>query len=151
MLIGCYRFNLALYLPPKLRLTFLLTNITNLNILITVDLQLLELFGHFSVSTQYSAQYQNLQTEGLQATLKSTSYYSKVHDVIEVTGPAGERLKISFQRTIRVPDYDGDSELPPGMGAFPLYDVADYKGKLHNAMSVKGGLYFPMYCEYLFF
>ena len=94
---------------------------------------------------------QNIQTEGLQATLKSTSYHSKVHDVIEVTGPAGEKLKVSFQRTIRVPDYDGDSELPPGMGAFPLYNVADYKGTLHNAMSVKGGFYFLMYCEYLFF
>ena len=103
---------------------------------------------------------QNVQTEGLQATFKLTSYHSKVHDVIEVnkvqnvievTGPAGEKLKISFQRTIRVPDYDGDSELPPGMGAFPLYDVADYKAKLPNAMSVKEGLFFPMYSEYLFF
>ena len=76
---------------------------------------------------------------------------NEVQNVIEVTGPVGEKLKISFQRTIRVPDYDGDSELPPGMGAFPLYDVADYKIKLPNAMSVKEGLFFPMYREYLFF
>lgn len=54
----------------------------------------------------------------LQATLQASSSYRKAKDVIEVAGPLGEKLNISFQRTIRVPDGKGDSELPPGMGSF---------------------------------
>ncbi len=81
----------------------------------------------------------------LQATLKQSSYFRNVKDVIEVKGKTHEKLKISFQRTIRVPDGEGDSELPPGMGTFPLYSVTNFKRKLPDAMAAKGGLFFPMY------
>lgn len=85
---------------------------------------------------------------GLQATLKDSSPYRKAKDVIEVIGDSSEKLQVSFQRTVRVPDGKGDSELPPGMGSFPLYSVANYKDKLPNAMATKGGLFFPMYRKY---
>ena len=88
---------------------------------------------------------QAANTPGLDCTLTKSSRYRKCKDVIEVTGASGEHLSISFQRTIRVPDGDGDSELPPSMGTFPLYSVASYKDKLPAPMALKGGLFFPMY------
>ena len=79
--------------------------------------------------------------------MKESSVHRKAKDIIEVKGPPGEVLKISFQRTIRVPDGKGVSELPPSMGAFPLYSVANFEEKLPTAQPVKGGLFLPMYCE----
>jgi hypothetical protein len=54
-------------------------------------------------------------------------------------------LHISFRRTVRVPDNDQTSKLPPDLGAFPLKAVSDYKNKMCNSMAAKGGLFFPMY------
>lgn len=85
----------------------------------------------------------------LECSLQSSSSLRKSKDVIQVKGPSGETLEISFQRTIRVPDGKGDSELPPSMGSFPLYSVAQYKNKLPKTMALKGGLFLPMYREYL--
>jgi hypothetical protein len=59
-----------------------------------------------------------------------------------------ERLKISFRRTVRVPDTSATSFLPPDLGAFPLYKVQDYDNKLPQTMVSKGGLFMPMYREY---
>jgi hypothetical protein len=65
---------------------------------------------------------------------------------IEVEAPddAGH-LEISFQRTIRVSDNANVSNLPPDLGDFPLYSVADYTDKLPADVSAKGGFFFPMY------
>jgi hypothetical protein len=82
---------------------------------------------------------------GLQAKLATSSECRNLNDVIEVKGPSCELLKISFQRTLRVPDGKRESELPPSMGTFPLYSVAEYKDNLPNSVAVKGGLFFPMY------
>ena len=90
-------------------------------------------------------QSSTVKNGGLQANLATSSKSRNLNDVIEVKGPSGELLKISFQRTIRVPDGKGDSELPPSMGTFPLYSVAGYEGNLPNSVAVKGGLFFPMY------
>ena len=88
---------------------------------------------------------QNTDTLGLDCTLKASSDFRKAKDVVQVTGRSSEKLRISFQRTIRVPDGKGDSELPPGMGTFPLYSVESYKEKLPASMANKGGLFLPMY------
>lgn len=82
---------------------------------------------------------------GLNCTLTKSSCYVKSKDAIEITGTSGETLKISFQRTVRVPDGDGESELPPSMGTFPLYSTTNYEDKLPLAMALKGGLFMPMY------
>lgn len=72
----------------------------------------------------------------------------RVKDTIEVKSPAGGILRITFQRTIRVPDNShGSSELPPSMGTLPLYSVANHKDSLPQQMAVKGGLFLPMYRE----
>ncbi|KAF2128768.1 integral membrane protein [Dothidotthia symphoricarpi CBS 119687] len=54
-------------------------------------------------------------------------------------------LKISFQRTIRVPDNNQTSFLPPNLGAFPIKPVSQHVNKLPAAMSAKGGVFFPMH------
>ena len=54
-------------------------------------------------------------------------------------------LKISFRRTIRVPDNHQASELPPDLGAFPLKSVNKHMGKMCASMAAKGGLFFPMH------
>ena len=56
-------------------------------------------------------------------------------------------LRISFRRTIRVPTQTVDgrlSQLPPGLGSFPLYNVAEFPN-LPRRMIEKGGAFMPMY------
>jgi hypothetical protein len=60
-------------------------------------------------------------------------------------------LVVTFQRTIRVPDNQQTSKLPPSLGAFPLKAVSGYADKPTSAMSAKGGLFFPMYRTYQLF
>ena len=54
-------------------------------------------------------------------------------------------LRISFRRTIRVPDNDQTSLLPPDLGAYPLLSVQKYSKEIPVEMATKGGLFFPMY------
>ena len=54
-------------------------------------------------------------------------------------------LTISFRRTIRVPDNEKVSELPPDLGKFPLYRVGDYADNMPVTMAKKGGVFLPMY------
>ncbi|PVH79786.1 hypothetical protein DL98DRAFT_588999 [Cadophora sp. DSE1049] len=54
-------------------------------------------------------------------------------------------MSISFQRTIRVPDDDTTYDLPPGLGTFPLYNVAHYKQTLPEAMMLKGRCFMPVH------
>jgi len=81
---------------------------------------------------------QTLPATSLQCDLVAGSMNSKVKDAIEVKGPSGESLKITFQRTIRVPDNSHHSDLPPGMGKLPLYSVADHKNNMPADMALKG-------------
>jgi hypothetical protein len=54
-------------------------------------------------------------------------------------------LRITFRRTIRVPDNHESSDLPPDMGKFPLYKVDKYADRLPISMTQKGGIFLPMY------
>ena len=63
------------------------------------------------------------------------------HDTIVVNGD----LRISFRRTIRVPDNDQISFLPPDLGAYPLESVRKHIDKLPAELAAKGGVFFPMY------
>jgi len=54
-------------------------------------------------------------------------------------------LDISFRRTVRVPDNQQISKLPPDLGKFPLFQVKDYASKMPAEMAAKGGLFMPMY------
>ena len=80
--------------------------------------------------------------------LTHSNHYVKQYDAVEISTPNWEEtLQISFQRTIRVPDGDGSSQLPPSMGTFPLFSVKKYEDKLPTAMALKGGAFLPMYRE----
>jgi hypothetical protein len=56
-----------------------------------------------------------------------------------------EDLKISFHRTLRVPDNHDKSKLPPSLGRFPLYETRHYAQSLPPQMARKRGVFLPMY------
>ncbi len=64
---------------------------------------------------------------------------------IQVTYGEYEDLKISMRRTIRVPDTGSSYDLPPDCGAFPLYSINDFKHRLPENMTAKGGIFVPIY------
>ena len=53
--------------------------------------------------------------------------------------------RISFQRTLRIPDDNRDYSLPPGLGEFPLNLVDDYGDSVPGAWNTRGGVFLPMY------
>ncbi|ASV73260.1 putative integral membrane protein [Thermogutta terrifontis] len=55
------------------------------------------------------------------------------------------RLRISFQRTLRIPDDNNDYPLPPGLGRFPLRHVDDFADRVPRRWLEHGGVMFPMY------
>jgi len=55
------------------------------------------------------------------------------------------RLTVTFQRTLRIPDDDRHYPLPPGLGAFPLRHIDDYRGRLPKAWVERGGVLMPMH------
>lgn len=53
---------------------------------------------------------------------------------------------IRFVRTLRIPDQRGQvSRLPPGLGSFPLREIASLKDKLSPEIVARGGIALPMY------
>ena len=56
-----------------------------------------------------------------------------------------KRLRISFHRTVRVPDDNEQHALPPSLGRFPLFNVEAFKTSLPQDMVEKGGMFLPMY------
>lgn len=57
-------------------------------------------------------------------------------------------IEISFKRTIRVPDNHDKFELPPDLGSFPLFPVAEFTPTMPAEMTAKGGVFFPMHRKY---
>jgi len=53
--------------------------------------------------------------------------------------------RISFQRTLRIPDDNRDYPLPPGLGPFPIEHVDDFAARLPKAWRLHGGVFIPMY------
>lgn len=86
------------------------------------------------------------------------SFYNKVYCTEELASNLGTgqvtsdelcidngKLSINFQRTIRVPDDGQTHRLPPGLGKFPIYNVANYARNLPLDTVQKGGVFIPMY------
>jgi hypothetical protein len=57
----------------------------------------------------------------------------------------GERLSVSFQRTLRIPDDGQTYPLPPGLGAFPVRRVADFADSVPETWRAEGGFFISMY------
>ncbi len=56
----------------------------------------------------------------------------------------GERFRITFQRTLRIP-HDGRAyALPPGLGRLPILPVADYADRVPALWREQGGAFIPM-------
>jgi hypothetical protein len=60
-------------------------------------------------------------------------------------GKLKDAATISFERTLRVPDNQVVNNLPPSLGQFPLFSVADHKNRMPAEMAAKGGIFLPMY------
>lgn len=78
--------------------------------------------------------------------LSSNINYKECRDVIAIDD---DGLVISFHRTVRVPETEKMSAALPDLGRFPLYAVDEFKDKLPDHISEKGGLFFPMHGECL--
>jgi hypothetical protein len=55
------------------------------------------------------------------------------------------RLAVTFQRTLRIPDDDRQYPLPPGLGAFPLRHMDDYRRRIPKAWMERRGALMPMH------
>lgn len=70
------------------------------------------------------------------------------HDALEISFPElhrDARLRIDFQRTLRLPDDGREYPLPAGLGRFPLRHVDDFTARLPEAWRRHGGVLLPMY------
>jgi hypothetical protein len=63
------------------------------------------------------------------------------HDAIQI----GPHFRVSFQRTLRIPDDGSLYPLPPGLGRFPVFRVADYAATVPAGWRRVGGVFIPMY------
>ncbi|NTU52282.1 MAG: hypothetical protein HGA97_00985 [Chlorobiaceae bacterium] len=54
-------------------------------------------------------------------------------------------LRVSFRRTLRIPDDGKDYPLPPGLGNFPMRLVDDFSGNVPKPWMRDGGVMLPMY------
>lgn len=54
-------------------------------------------------------------------------------------------VRISFQRTLRIPDNGEAYPLPPGLGRFPLRHVDDHADRVPPDWVERGGVMLPMY------
>lgn len=69
-------------------------------------------------------------------------------DVLHIRCPdvhEDAHCRVSFQRTLRLPDDGRDYPLPPGLGKFPLAHVDDYADRVPADWSSHGGVFLPMY------
>ncbi len=55
------------------------------------------------------------------------------------------RLRISFQRTLRIPDDGRSYPLPPSIGAFPVRHVDDFAARVSPQWLERGGVMLPMF------
>ena len=57
----------------------------------------------------------------------------------------GPHAGVSFHRTLRIPDDGREYPLPPGLGALPIFRVADYRDRLPQSWQTAGGGFIPLY------
>ncbi len=56
-----------------------------------------------------------------------------------------DELRLSFHRTLRIPDDGTGYPLPPGLGCFPLRRVDDYQQRVPASWRQQGGVFLPMF------
>jgi hypothetical protein len=66
-------------------------------------------------------------------------------EIVQDSLRLGEHFAVSFQRTLRIPDDGRPYPLPPGLGRFPIYRVADFADRVPPAWHERGGVFIPLY------
>lgn len=62
----------------------------------------------------------------------------------------GDRMGVSFHRTLRIPEDMKSYPLPAGLGRFPIYKVSEFSGRLPSHWQASNAGFIPMYqCEAL--
>lgn len=57
----------------------------------------------------------------------------------------GRHFRVSFQRTLRIPDDGNSYPLPPGLGTFPVHRVDDFRDRVPASWRERGGVFLPIY------
>eukprot|EP01080_Neovahlkampfia_damariscottae_P009419 gene9419-1626_t len=78
-------------------------------------------------------------------TSKKMNVTVKKDEIIFGDENSSEKISISFQRTLRIPDDDKIYPLPPSLGPFPVEKVDDYLDKVPEEWKNHGGVFIPMY------
>jgi hypothetical protein len=84
---------------------------------------------------------------------RSSGSASGAYDSIKIkygTEKGTYDIKLSFRRTVRVPDNAKHYGLPPDCGAFPLYDTAEYAAVLPEDIANDQGVVLPIYSKSIF-
>ena len=63
----------------------------------------------------------------------------------EHTISIGRHFRVSFQRTLRIPEDGKIYPLPPGLGRFPIRRVEDFADRVPESWRAHGGVFVPMY------
>ncbi len=67
---------------------------------------------------------------------------------VTVSGVAlcfGSGVRVTCQRTLRIPDDGRNHPLPPGLGVFPLRRIEDHASRVPAEWAARGGVILPMY------
>ena len=56
-----------------------------------------------------------------------------------------DHFRITFERTLRIPDDGKTYPLPPSLGHFPIKQVKDYRDRVPENWKEHGGVFIPMY------
>lgn len=57
----------------------------------------------------------------------------------------GNKFSFSLKRTLRIPDDGRAYPLPPALGSFPVFHVADFKDRLPAEWAKHGGVFILLY------
>jgi hypothetical protein len=94
--------------------------------------------------------FSNLAPSSLETDLVSSSNKSaNFLDTVRVRLGKERSFEIDFMRTVRVPDDGKVYNLPPGLGRFPLFNIASFQDQLPREMVDKDGIFLPVYREFV--
>jgi hypothetical protein len=57
----------------------------------------------------------------------------------------GQNLRVTFHRTLRIPDDGKRYPLPPSLGAFPLHRIDDFRSAVPDDWRDHGGVFMPLW------
>jgi hypothetical protein len=77
----------------------------------------------------------------LQLPLAVAGYYGAAFQSLIV----GRKTKISFHRTLRIPEDGNDYPLPASLGTLPIHRVEDFAETVPEDWLIRGGFFIPLY------